>query len=447
MVDECKMPQVLMDTRRDFTISAEQFQQISDDFASAIEDGLSGRPSSLKMLPGYVGRPLGTEAGNYLALDFGGTNVRVAEVELGGAGKARIARIHKVSLKNVSAGYDYTTEQIQVEELFDYIARQVAIIADGKEQRLGHSFSFASSQTAIGRAEFVGWSKEIKVSGLAGQDINAVLSAALERQNLGQVRPVAILNDTTATLLTAAYCNPLADMGAVCGTGHNTCYYEKVPMCGKSGQVMAYNAESGGFDRLPFSNFDQELDSHSEYPGRQRLEKMVSGRYLGELVRRMIWAGRGQCGMQFVESCELLKQPDGLTSPDVAVFVSDESQELDSISDWLSQRCTGGQSSLAERHFIKTVAELVVSRAATLVAASFAGFLQRIDPDRLQRHLIGINGSMYEKMPGFASKIHEIMAVKGQWGEEQLAFSLVDEAPILGAAIAAAIAEREGDRN
>ncbi len=447
MAEECTMAQVLIEAWRDFSISAEQFRRIRDDFALEIEAGLNGRSSSLQMLPGYVGRPLGTEKGTYLSLDFGGTNVRVAEVELGGMGQARIVKIHKVSLKSVSDGYDYTSAEVQLTELFDFIAKQVAKVADGKERLLGHSFSYAGRQTAIGRAEFVGWTKEIKVSGLAGQDINAVLSAALERQQLGSVRPVAVLNDTTATLLTAAYSSPLADMGSVCGTGYNICYYEQNPRHGTPGQVMAYNAEAGGFDRLPFSLFDEELNSASEYPGRQRLEKMVSGRYLGELTRRILWAGRGQCGMRFVEGYELFQQPDGLSSLDVSVFVGDESRELASISDWLSRRCSDSRVELAERHFIKAVAELVVSRSSTLAAASYAGFLHWIDPGRRQRHLIGINGSLYEKMPGFADKIHQVLAEQGKWSADQLTFLPVDEAPILGAAIAAAVAEREGERS
>ena len=46
---------------------------------------------------------------------------------------------------------------------------------------------------------------------------------------------------------------------------------------------MVINMESGGFNRLPFSKYDDAIDACSEQPGAQRLEKMVSGRYLGML--------------------------------------------------------------------------------------------------------------------------------------------------------------------
>ena len=370
MAEECKMADALMEAWREFTLSAEQFGRIVEDFAASIEDGLSQRPSPLQMLPAYIGRPAGDEAGVYLSLDFGGTNLRVAEVELAGKNKPSIRKLHRVSLKDADAGYDYTGTDTNVRDLFAFIARQVATVADGQERLLGHSFSYASRQTALGRASFLGWAKEIKVSGLAGQDINDLLAEELARQQAAAVRPVAVLNDTTATLLAAAYLCPDADLGSVCGTGHNTAYYEPQSWYGEPDRVMAYNPESGGFDRLSRSRFDEELDRDSDSPGRQRLEKMVAGRYLGELVRRILQAGRGDCGMQFIDEIPCLSHPDGLSSVDVAWFVGDRSKELEHIDAWLKEKLPGRPASLAERHFIKAVAELVAERAATLVAAS-----------------------------------------------------------------------------
>ena len=445
MAETCNMADALIEAWRDFSLSAEQFGRIAEEFAAAIEDGLAQRPSPLQMLPAYVGRPAGDETGVYLALDFGGTNLRVAEVELTGKNESSIRKLHKVSLKDAAAGYDYTGADTNVWELFAFIARQIGRVADGQERFLGHSFSYASRQTGIGRATFLGWAKEIKVSGLAEQDINGLLAEELLRQQIATVRPVAVLNDTTATLLAAAYRCPDADLGSVCGTGHNTAYYEPQPRHGQPDRVMAYNPESGGFDRLRRSRFDEELDLDSDSPGRQRLEKMVAGRYLGELVRRILQAGRGDCGMQFIEEIPCLSHPDSLSSVDVACFVGDRSKELEHIGAWLTEKLPGRSASLAERHFIKAVAELVAERAATLIAASYAGFLRRLDPLRQRRHVIGVNGSLYEKMPGFAEGIQAALTRFGGWPAEQVAFLVVEEAPLVGAAIAAAIAGREGE--
>lgn len=444
MAEECSMAQALMTGWNEFAVSQKVFLQVAEDFATAMDDGLCGRSSPLQMLPTFVGRPVGTERGKYLVLDFGGTNLRVAEVELGTATSLSINKLHKVSLRQADDGKDYTSANVDVCELFDFIARQVGTVADGTEQFLGHSFSYASQQTSLARARLVGWTKEIKVTHVAGQDINELLSTALQRQGIGNIQPVAVINDTTATLLTAAYSQTNADLGSVCGTGHNTCYYEPHPHHGNPMRVMAYNAESGGFDRLPLSFVDNQLDADSEYPGRQRLEKMVAGRYLGEVTRRLLLLGRGGCGMSFLDACDVFQQVDGLSGADVAIFVGDETNDLSRINSWFEKQLPNNAITLAERHFVKAMAEIVVERSATLIAASYTGFLRRMDPQRQRKHVIGINGSLYEKMPGFSAGIQRALGNFGGWSSAQVSFHLVDEAPLLGAAIAAAIA-KEGE--
>ena len=442
MGDACAMADVLMGAWQEFSIDRERFGKIVEDFAEELEAGLSGRKSSLAMMPAFIGRPSGRERGVYLSLDFGGTNVRVAEVALDGAGFAFIRRMHKVSLWDAAAGYDYTRPEVHVTELFDFLASQVALLYNGESRSLGHSFSFVSRQTSLARAGLMGWAKEIRTGGMAGQDIGELLETSLARLGIHDVRQVAVLNDTIATLLTVAYSDGDADLGSVCGTGHNTCHYE--PQL--DGSALAYNAESGGFNRLEFTEYDIALDAASDHPGRQRLEKMTSGRYLGEVTRRMAQAGSGECGLAWLDSCPALRDLDGLSSQDVALFLSDESSDLSVIENWLSQKAPGVATAIGERHFLREAAVIASGRAATLVAATYAGFLRRIDPSHARIHTIGVNGSLYEKMPGFAAAILQSLTEKGGWDESQVKFRVVEEAPLRGAAIAAAMAETDGGR-
>lgn len=68
------------------------------------------------MVPAYIyGWPTGEEKGNYLAVDLGGTNLRVCAVTLEGAGKFEITQ----------AKFRLTEEQKQAkngQELFDFCA-------------------------------------------------------------------------------------------------------------------------------------------------------------------------------------------------------------------------------------------------------------------------------------------------------------------------------------
>ena len=48
-----------------------------------MEQGLKNTEySSLQMLPSFIGLPEGTETGEFLTLDFGGTNVRATVIRL-----------------------------------------------------------------------------------------------------------------------------------------------------------------------------------------------------------------------------------------------------------------------------------------------------------------------------------------------------------------------------
>ena len=129
------------------SVPAREISAIAARFRVAMADGLAGRPSSLKMLPSYLGRPDGRESGSYIALDFGGTNVRVQVVGLGG-GRWHVCRQSAAPLRDPAGGYDHTSAASSAEQLFDFIARQIAATIDGQgDYPLGHTFSFPSRQS------------------------------------------------------------------------------------------------------------------------------------------------------------------------------------------------------------------------------------------------------------------------------------------------------------
>ena len=73
--------------RRTFAVSTARLRIMMEAFRGEMRRGLNGKPSSLRMLPAYVDRPTGRERGTFLALDLGGTNVRVLQVDLPGDGR------------------------------------------------------------------------------------------------------------------------------------------------------------------------------------------------------------------------------------------------------------------------------------------------------------------------------------------------------------------------
>ena len=90
----------------EFALSTVQIREIALKFQRAMELGLSGEKSSLKMLRSFLRPPTGEETGNYLSLDFGGTNVRAALIELCGQGHFRQISYKADLLADPVTGYD-----------------------------------------------------------------------------------------------------------------------------------------------------------------------------------------------------------------------------------------------------------------------------------------------------------------------------------------------------
>ncbi|MBQ5503385.1 MAG: hexokinase, partial [Selenomonas sp.] len=135
------------DIMQEFTVDSEQLHEIAADFRYDLRLGLKDPDlSSLRMLKSYVGLPTGKETGEYLALDFGGTNLRVLRIKLMGQGKFEILKKVAKPLK-VEGVYDYIGAESTAEEMFDFIAALVDEAIDGDHEKkylLGHTFSFPS---------------------------------------------------------------------------------------------------------------------------------------------------------------------------------------------------------------------------------------------------------------------------------------------------------------
>ncbi|NLI11434.1 MAG: hexokinase, partial [Peptococcaceae bacterium] len=377
----CKLDQL-------FKVTGQDLRGIAGRFHQAMLDGLAGAEGPLKMLPSFISTPSGLEKGRFFAVDFGGTNVRILLVELLGNGRSSILKRKSMPLKDPAASYDFTQATATGSELFDLLAGQIKGLAvPGEVCALGHTFSFPSRSYDINKAVLINWTKEIKTGQVEGRDINQLLAEALRRQGLPGVIPAAVINDTVGTLLAAAYSDPGADIGSICGTGHNTCYLEPRPACGRGPVII--NLESGNFNLLSFNVYDQLLDQASEKPGEQRLEKMVSGRYLGGLtrlvVRDLVRQGLLLKGSKS-DPDGLLQQPYSIGAELVALALSDDSPGIARLGGWLAENLGVKEPQPGELAAIRHIAGLVASRSARLIAATYLGILRHLDPALRDRH-------------------------------------------------------------
>lgn len=411
-------------------------------FHEQMERGLRGEPSSLKMLPTFTDNPSGREKGDILALDLGGTNFRVLRVRLTGDGREPVITGGKFKL---------ATEHVARtgEELFGAIARFIRQFMEAQGLRgtypLGFTFSFPIRQQALRRGELIVWTKGWTASGVEGRDVVALLELALEKQGVAGVRVVSLNNDTTGTQVARAYFDPACDAGCILGTGTNVCYRESVSRLGEAPlgynrEAMIINMESGNFNqKLPRHRHDAALDACSENPGAQWEEKMVGGRYLGELVRLAAadWIGRGL--LFGGRRPGPLSERDLWSSEAVSALLAAPPDEAPARLAGLGVPGAGPDDAAA----VREIGRLFVRRAARIAAAVLSATMTRIDPGLERAHTVAVDGSLFEKMPGFRAFMAE--AFSGLFGvrADRIAPVLTHDGSGLGAAIIAAAAGAE----
>ncbi|XP_071208770.1 hexokinase-2 [Salvelinus alpinus] len=403
-------------------LSDENLIDVSERFRREMDKGLgrdSNPTAAVKMLPTFVrSTPDGTEKGDFLALDLGGTNFRVLLVKVSDNGK------QKVEMENQIYAIPEELMRGSGEELFDHIAECLANFLKKlgiKNQKLplGFTFSFPCQQTKLDESILVSWTKGFKSHGVEGRDVVSLLRKAIIKRGDFDIDIVSVINDTVGTMMTCGYDDHHCEIGLIVGTGTNACYMEEMRHLelveGDEGR-MCVNMEWGAFgddgtlDDLR-TDFDQEIDAGSLNPGKQLFEKMISGMYMGELVRLilvkmakedMVFQGHttpdlvtnGQLQTSFVSAIENDKDKEGLVSAEKML------------------RGLGLDPSVEDCVATRRVCQVVSTRAAHLCAATLAAVLGQIRDNKAAERLrttIGVDGSVYKNHPQFARRLHKMV--------------------------------------
>ena len=425
-----------------FALPDEQLKAVRQAFRKEMQRGLSGAPSSLKMLPTFIDRASSRERGRFIALDLGGTNFRVLQVELLGDGAVHIDHIGKYVIPEAAMHGDG-------EELFGFIARSIQqFLSDHRIDfdetiSLGFTFSFPIDQSGIASGKLLKWTKGFSAAGVEGADVVMLLSKALQQEGLNNIEIAALANDTVGTLMAKSYEDPDCDVGIIFGTGTNACYREKVANIKKlkcssrDGAHMIINIEWGNFSRLSVTDYDRQLDRSTNNPGRQWMEKMISGLYLGEIARLIL--------EQMIEDDVLLANSSArLNAGDfetrhISIAESDRSDDLTNIKKCLEALGLFA-SAYDDRAAVAAVCRIVSTRAARLAAAAISAIVTWMDPELSRRHTIAIDGSLYEKHPHFRQRI--IDTLEGLHGDAAAKIELTHakDGSGTGVAVAAAVA-------
>ncbi len=427
-----------------FFISVSEAKNIIKDFHSEMLNGLSGFESSLKMIPSFTDRAKGNEKGKFIAVDLGGTNFRVISVELDGKGGSSVSAINKYVI-------DKQYMEGTGEQLFDFIANGIKSFMEGnripydKSLELAFTFSFPVEQTNIAAGKLLTWTKGFTASGVVGEDIVVLLNEALKRIGIKNLKVAALVNDTVGTLVAKSYNDPSCDIGVILGTGTNACYPEKMVNIKKwrgmsPKETMIINVEWGNFYKLPITVYDKEVDAASPNPGFQKLEKMVSGMFLGEILRVLIRdLIKRDLIFQDESAVKAFSRHSSLKTKNMDLIESDTSDNLGDVEAFLAKAGIKNIT-LESKKLLKHVSKLISSRSAKLAAISIAAVVLWMDPELKNKHIIGIDGSLFEKSPGYKEMMEDVFKSLFKKNAKNIILEQSKDGSGVGAAIIAAIA-------
>jgi hexokinase len=394
------------------------------DFLSEMEKGLAGKESSLAMIPSYITAGADFFPGERVAvIDAGGTNLRVAGAFVDDRKKIRIDFYEKFPMPG-SRG------EVSADQFFGQLAGHVRPVLE-KTDRIGFCFSYPAEITPDKDGRLIKWTKEMKAPQVIGQLVGRGLLEALGSAGAG--KRIVLLNDTIATLLAgksvAGERRFESFIGFILGTGTNIAYLERNGNLTKVGGLdpsgfQAVNVESADFSKTFRGDIDMLLDSRTGDPGGHPFEKMISGRYLPEIILLSLQQAcregvfGGVCAA-WIEGLERLDHDvmDALaTEADVPVLAR--------LSQWARQS-------------MGAIVKNIIQRAAKLAAINItAAAVKAVGADCKGSVCINIDGSTYYKVAGLRG--HTEAYLGRMLGARGISYELVHvgRSPLIGAAIA-----------
>ncbi|KAG0682460.1 hexokinase A [Pichia californica] len=419
-----------------FWIPTETLDKIIAYFIEELNRGLKdgtdplGIPMNISWVVGY---PTGEETGDFLALDFGGTNLRVVMVHL--HGNKKLETDH--SFYKLPHGMRTTKNK---DELFEFMAsclekflteKHPTGIPENKTFPLGFTFSYPATQNKIDSGVLQRWTKGFDIAGVEGHDVVPMLMEQINKRSL-PIKVVALINDTCGTLVASRYVDPLTEMGCIFGTGVNGAYYELAgditKLKGKFADditddtSMLINCEYGSFDNahkvIPRTKYDLIIDNASPRPGQQTFEKMTAGFYLGDLIRLILLEVYEE-GLLFQNASEefikLLNTENYLDTSFLSYIESDETDDLSLVKKTYADALNYKDATYEECYFAKKVAESIGTRAARL---SICGISAACKKRGFKKCHIAADGAVYMKYPYFPERAAKGLSDVFRWGDD-----------------------------
>ncbi|KAJ2357019.1 hexokinase [Coemansia sp. RSA 2618] len=372
-----------------FTVSDEQLSNIVTRVHAELYRGLSrsngGRASELLMGPTFVHQPtaLANTVSLGMAIEATGKRIRIGSVHFG--------TDNTVAHKHTQVFTTPATDTRSAAHFFEYVAfclreflQQHGLERHGQSLPLGVTIGLPVDSRDGVQCSVAEVAKEDSLD-LCGSNVGRRLCDAVLRSHL-PVHITSVTNNVVSSLVAARFADKSTRVAATFNHGINAAYFEQLgnverlhsaPQCSSSD--VAINTEIGRFgskfNALPLTMWDRRVDRESRSPRSRALEKLVADQYLGEIVRSLVTDFIDR-QLLFAPACEVreISVPYSFHTAYMAPIIEDASGDLQTV-DAVFAAEFGISCSPADRLIIRTLCEIVATRAARISGAVLAALV------------------------------------------------------------------------
>ncbi|XP_070203287.1 hexokinase-like [Littorina saxatilis] len=372
--------------------------------------------------------------GAFLVVEFTSTTIQVHLV--------RLQHLKSRGMSTKCAGSLSETHDIpsmtklgQGRELFDFIAKKVNDFVNAQKlMRKKFRLVFVVSFPCVFSPDFANayltkWTRGFRCDGVVDRNMKELLQEALERNGVpNTIRVTTATNDTVGVLMSVAYKDPSCRIALSLMDGFRACYipaqdnqatshgdnHTHTNLITTHLGALGENDSVGNF----ITECDRRLDQYTVHCGKQRMEKMTSVLYFGELVRLELvqQMENGRLFETSPHSLSKLRDKNVVSADDVSLIESDTDTYF--ITKHVLKKLNVTYTE-EDCEAVRLVCKTVTNRAADLAAAGLAMVIHRLNQPEVS---VAIETLLHQYHPGFLNRLNERTK---ELVEPQLKFKLV----------------------
>jgi hexokinase len=402
--------------QNNFSYEIDDFQKEIDRFLSEMNHGLN-KKGMLSMIPTYIkGDMTPIQNEKIIVVDAGGTNLRIAFVEVE-KNETLVSNILTTKLPGVEYPIAYSEFMDKLARNIEPYLKESQIIAFSMAQEIMHTEKLDGYITSL--------SKEVKIKGIENQWLAKGLKEHLSTLGYNRCK-VLLINDTVgvACALLQRREEFSSFVGLVLGTGTNSSYLEHNHLIlnknNKEKKCMFVNTESGNYCPSILSDFDIMYHKSTTNPQTAIFEKMVSGRYLGELFYTILIKAceYGLFSKQFTKSIQQIKK---INTKEMSKFYNDRNSE--NVYRSICKR----KKDLDIAYYI---CDKLICRSANLIAVNIVALSKKTVKSREGAVCCIVEGSTFFGLKGFQQMVEA--KVKSYTNLNEIKIFSIQDAAIKG---------------